>query len=188
MGWKDKLENEVRRTSSAKHAQEMWLLAGRRGGASLIGLVLLSLAGAGLAAEPPNKDDLTQGNWELVPEKSTFCKPAPQKSRREILDAGWGLISVYWTGVDFDGKEMSARYVYRYDGDKYPSTITEPAEESITWELVNPSRVEFIHWSKDNEITEELVRTVSSDGQEMTQSRKYLEVENCVDIQVFRRV
>lgn len=178
----------MRRMLSAKQAQEMRFLAGLRRSSLLIALALLSSAGMGLAAEPPNKDDLTQGSWELVPEKSTFCKPVPQKSRREIVDVGWGLISVYWTGVDFDGKEMSTRYVYRYDGDKYPSTIMEPAEESITWKLVNPSRVEFTHWSKDNEITEELVRTVSSDGQEMTQSRKYLEQENCVDIQVFRRV
>jgi hypothetical protein len=182
------MENEMRRMLNAKQAQGMRGLPGRRRTSSLIASVLLCTAGPSVAAEPPNKNDLTQGNWELVHEKSTFCKPVPQKSRREIIDAGWGLISVYWTGVDFDGKEMSTRYVYRYDGDKYPSTITEPAEESITWKLVNPSRVEFIHWSKDNEITEELVRTVSSDGQEMTQSRKYLEAENCVDIQVFRRV
>lgn len=155
---------------------------------SLLAIVLLFGAERTFAVEPPNDQDLTQGNWELIPEKSSFCKPAPQKSRREIIDAGWGLISVYWTGVDADGNEMSTRYVYRYDGDKYPSTIIEPAAESITWKLVSPTRVEFIHWSKDNKITEELFRTVTSDGQEMTQSRKYLEAEDCVDIQVFKRV
>jgi hypothetical protein len=151
-------------------------------------LVPLLIAQASFAVEPPNDDDLTQGNWELIREKSEFCKPVPRKSRREILDAGWGLISVYWTGVDADGKDVSTRYVYRYDGEKYPATIMAPADESITWRLVSPSRVEFTHWSKDGEITEELVRTVSEDGQEMTQTRKYLETEQCVDTQVFKRV
>lgn len=155
---------------------------------SLLAIVVLFSTERASAVEPPNPEDLTQGIWELIPEKSSFCKPAPQKSRREIIDAGWGLISVYWTGVDADGNEMSTRYVYRYDGDKYPSTIIEPAAESITWKLVSPARVEFIHWSKDNRITEELFRTVTSDGQEMTQSRKYLEAKDCVDIQVFKRV
>ena len=141
------------------------------------------------AAEPPNPNDLTQGKWELIPEKSKFCKPAPQKSVREIVDAGWGLISVHWTGVDAQGKPVDAWYVLRYDGDKYPADITKPAEESITWKLVNPRRVEFKHWSKDDRMTEDLFRTVSADGQEMTQSRAYLGgPKECVDIQVFRRI
>jgi hypothetical protein len=141
-----------------------------------------------MAVEPPNPEDLTQGVWELDLEKSRFCKPTPQRSKREILDAGWGLISVYWTGIDSSGKPIDVRYVYRYDGEKYPSTIKGPADESITWDLVSPHRVEFVHWSKDDRITEELVRTVSSDGQEMTQTRKYIGPEECVDTQVFRRV
>jgi hypothetical protein len=140
------------------------------------------------AVEPPNPKDLTQGKWELVPQKSKFCKPVPQKSMREIVDAGWGLISVHWTGIDPNGKPVDSWYVLRYDGDKYPADITKPAEESITWKLVNPSRVEFKHWSKDDRMTEDLVRTVSADGQEMTQTRAYLGgTKECVDIQVFRR-
>lgn len=144
-------------------------------------------AGAGMAAEPPNPEDLTQGSWELDLAKSEFCKPAPQESRREIVDSGWGLISVHWTGIDADGNPRDVWYVYRYDGDKYPASIGKPANESITWTLVNPHRVEFTHWSKDNEITEELLRTVSDDGQQMTQTRRYLGGEECVDIQIFRR-
>ncbi len=150
-------------------------------------LVLLFGAERSLAVEPPNPKDLTQGIWELDVAKSKFCRPAPRESRREIIDAGWGLISIHWTGIDANGEPMDIRYVYRYDGDKYPAEINRPADESITWELVSPFRVEFTHWSKDNEITEELVRTVTSDGQEMTQSRRYLGAEDCVDIQVFQR-
>jgi len=150
-------------------------------------LVLLFNSQISMAVEPPNPSDLTQGNWELDLDKSTFCMPVPQSSRREIIDVGWGLISVFWTGIDASGEPMNIRYVYRYDGDKYPATIMSPADESITWKLVSPSRVEFTHWSIDNKITEELLRTVTSDAQEMTQTRKYLSTENCVDIQVFQR-
>jgi len=150
-------------------------------------LVLLFSVELSLAVEPPNPKDLTQGNWELNAAKSKFCKPAPRESRREIIDVGWGLISIYWTGINANGEPMDIRYVYRYDGDKYPANIKKPANESITWELVSPFRVEFTHWSKDNKITEVLVRTVTSDGQEMTQSRKYVGAEECVDIQVFQR-
>lgn len=141
-----------------------------------------------MAVEPPNPKDLTQGKWELLLEKSKFCKPAPRKSTREIVDAGWGLMSVHWTGVDAGGKSVDAWYVWRYDGDKYPADISKPAEEAITWKLVSPSRVEFKHWSKDNRMTEELVRTVSADGQQMTQTRAYLGGKECVDTQVFKRL
>ncbi len=140
------------------------------------------------AVEPPNPKDLTQGVWDLNLAKSKFCKPAPRSGRREIMDAGWGLIGVHWTGIDRDGKPIDVRYVWRYDGEKYPATIMEPAKEAISWKLVSPSRVEFVHWSKDNKKTEELVRTVTPDGQEMTQTRSYLGGAECVDTQVFKRV
>lgn len=155
--------------------------------------LLSFFAGSALAVEPPNKKDLTQGIWELDLAKSKFCKPAPKKSRREVFDAGWGLIVVHWTGIDENGKAIDARYVWRYDGEKYPAGIDSPdAEEAMSWKLINPSRVEFVHWSKDNKLTEELVRTVSSNGQEMTQTRKYLGAKaggkaECVDTQVFKR-
>ncbi len=139
------------------------------------------------AAEPPNPQDLTQGDWQMVPAQSKFCGPAPWASRRRIYDAGWGLIAVHWTGTDAQGKPIDIRYVWRYDGQKYPSNIAGTAVEAITWKLVNPHRVEFEHWSKDNHKTQELLRTVSADGQEMTQTLKYLGGAECVETQVFRR-
>jgi hypothetical protein len=145
-------------------------------------------AGTSFAVQPANPKDLTQGKWELVLSKSKFCKPAPRSSTREIVDAGWNLISVHWTGLDADGKAVDNWYVWRYDGEKYPADITKPAAEAITWKLVSPTRVEFKHWSKDNKMTEELVRTVTSDGQEMTQTRAYLGGKECVDTQVFKRI
>lgn len=156
-------------------------------------LVSLFAAGSALAVEPPNPKDLTQGKWELIPEKSKFCKPVPRKSNRHIYDAGWGLIVAHWTGLDPQGRPVDTRYVWRYDGEKYPATIMGAADEAISWKLVSPHRVEFIHWDKNDKITEELYREVSADGQEMTQSRKYLGAkadgkDECVDIQVFKRV
>jgi hypothetical protein len=151
-------------------------------------VALAFLASAAAAVEPPNPKDLTQGVWDLDLTKSKFCKPTPRSGRREIVDLGWDLIGVHWTGTDRDGKPIDVRYVWRYDGQKYPATIMEPAREAISWKLVSPTRVEFVHWSKDNKKTEELVRTVTPDGQEMTQTRSYLGGAECVDVQVFRRV
>lgn len=155
--------------------------------AALVGLA----AGSSFASEPPNPNDLTQGTWELQPQQSEFCgREVPQQSIRHVVDAGWGLISVHWTGRRANGEPFETWYVYRYDGQKYPATIEEPASESITWKLVNPHRVEFTHWSKDDRVTQELVRTVSSDGQTMTQTTKYVGEEDagkCVVKQVFRR-
>jgi hypothetical protein len=155
---------------------------------ALVGMVaVLGAAQSSPAAvPPPNPQDLTQGKWELNLAKSKFCEAAPHKSTREIIDAGWGLIVTHWTGVDAAGNPMDIRYVWRYDGAKYPAEIYKPANESITWKLVNPSRVEFIHWSKDDKVTSTYVRTVSADGQTMTQTGKFVG-KPCEASQVFDR-
>jgi hypothetical protein len=152
------------------------------------GLMAISLcwASAAQASSSPHAKDMTQGNWELNLAKSKFCGAAPQKSARQIFDAGWNMIVVEQSGVNAKGEATSGRYVYRYDGDKYPDAITRAAKEAITWKLVSPNRVEFVHWSPDNKITSEYVRTVSDDGQTMTQTGKFVGRE-CVDSQVFDR-
>ena len=149
------------------------------------------LAGSVVAAvDPPNPKDLTQGNWELQLDKSKFCEPshAPQKSVRAIVDEGWGLISVHWTGISADGKPMDIHYVYSYDGRKFPVGIYgRKSNESITYHLINPRRVEFQHWSTDGKLTQSLVRSVSEDGQTMTQTTKLTDRPGCTDVQVFQR-
>jgi hypothetical protein len=152
--------------------------------------VCLLAAGSALAAiEAPNPKDLTQGKWELQVAKSKFCKEAPQHATREIFDAGWGLVSVHWTGADSKGTPIDIRYVYRFDGQKYPSDIVKPSDVAITWKKVSPSRVEFVDWSKENKMIAENVRIVSSDGQTMTQTTKYSGKadQSCQDVQVFER-
>ncbi len=148
-------------------------------------------AGSALAAEPPNPKDLTQGHWELQLDKSKFCKPsqAPQKSVRDIVDEGFGLISVHWTGVSATGKPMDIHYVYSFDGHKFPAGVfsARKSKESITYHLVSPSRVEFQHWSMDGKMTQDLARTVSDDGQTMTQTTKLSNRPGCEDVQVFLR-
>ena len=152
--------------------------------------VLAVASGNSLAANPPNPQDLTQGKWELQLDKSKFCNPAqaPQKSGRVITDEGWGLISVLQTGINAKGQPTTGRYVYRLDGQKYPANVygTRISSEAITWKLVSPSRVEFEHWSKDNKVTEKYVRTVSSDGQTMTQTGQR-PGQTCEEVQVFQR-
>lgn len=156
--------------------------------------ILVALFGLGtghaLATDPPSKNDFSQGKWVLKPDKSNFCgRAVPQKSVREIVDSGWGLISVHWTGVQADGSSFETWYVYRYDGQNYPAGIGKPASESITWKLVNPHRVEFTHWSKEGRVTQQLARIVSSDGQTMTQTTRYISEKStgCVVSQVFLR-
>lgn len=155
------------------------------------GLVSLAAAAAAAAVTPPNPKDLTQGKWELVLEKSSFCAEAPQKSAREIVESGWGLITAHATGVNAKGKPTDGWYVWRYDGQKYPADINRVANEYITWKLINPSRVEFTHYSKEDQPTQLLVRTVSSDGQTMTQTTNFVgkkkDGKDCMDSQVFQR-
>lgn len=154
-------------------------------------VVSLSFASLSLAAEPPNPKDLTQGHWELSVEKSHFCTPAPRKSVREIIDAGYDLIAAHATGVAADGKPIDFRYVWRYDGKMYPANIDRPSKEAIRWKLVSPHRVEFNHVTKADVVTQKLVRTVSDDGQTMTQTTEFVGgrggKQNCIDTQVFTR-
>ena len=160
---------------------------------ALLGLVVMRV---GFAAElnPPNPKDLTQGTWEVDISKAKYCEgqsqgeAAPKVSRRHIYDAGFGLIVVHWTGIRGNGKPFDVRYVYRYDGEKYPASIDEPdAAEAIVWKLVDPHHVEFTHYAKDNQITQQLSRTVSEDGQVMTQTTRYTNRPGCEEVQVFHR-
>jgi hypothetical protein len=136
--------------------------------------------------EPPNAKDLMEGKWVLQSDNSKFCKDAPKQSSREIVDAGWGLIVTHWTGVDSKGAPMDIRYVLRFDGQKYPADIMKPADVAISWKLVSPRQVEFVDWSKDNKVIAQNVRTVSEDGQTMTQKTKH-PGQACEDVQVFVR-
>ncbi len=147
-----------------------------------------------LAVEPPNPKDLTQGNWALQLDKSKFCNPsqAPQQSLRSIVDEGYGLISVHWTGVSASGKPMDIHYVYAYDGRKFPVGEYSPnrnlaTKEAITYHLINPHRVEFQHWDRNDNKTQDLVREVSDDGQTMTQTTRLSTRPGCTDVQVFAR-
>jgi hypothetical protein len=155
--------------------------------------VVLMIAGvliagsAGAMVDPPNSQDLSQGKWELSLAKSKFCKTTPQKSSRDIFDAGWGLIVVEQSGINAAGKPTSGRYVARYDGDKYPDIVTGAAREAIIWKQISPTRVEFAHVSKEDRVTSEYIRTVSADGQVMIQHGKFIG-QDCEEDQVFDRV
>lgn len=149
--------------------------------------------GAVLAAEPAAKDPEI-GKWELQLSKSHFCDSAaaPQKSSRDIFDAGGGILLIHWTGVDAKSKPIDIRYVLRYDGKKYafPSDVADPGT-FISWQRVSPSKVAFIDWSKDGKKVAENTRSVSSDGNTMTQSTTAVDANGqkatCTDRQVFER-
>lgn len=149
-------------------------------------IIVLATGNLG-AADPPNAKDMTLGSWTLDVSKSKYCGPnTPKGGGRVITDAGWGMIAVVQKGFDQKGQPTESRYVLRYDGQKYPSTIDRPANESITWKQIDPRRVEFTHWSKEDKATAEYVRTVSADGQTMTQTVKRPGQE-CVESQVYNR-
>lgn len=153
--------------------------------AAAFGLIVVS---SEAAVTPPSQKDLTLGNWELNVAKSKFtCSKAPQVSKRRIFDAGWGLMVAEWEAVNADGKPFTTRYVWRYDGEKFPAGITGPnSSEAIAYKLINPNRVEFIHLDKADKVTSTYYRQVSPDGQTMTQSTKYTG-RDCEDLQVFER-
>lgn len=165
----------------------------RRSSIRLFSDCLLVTVGLCLAAqssmasvEPPDPKDLTEGKWVLQGNDSKFCKDAPKQSSREIVNAGWGLMVTHWTGVDSKGVPVDIRYVWRYDGGKYPADIMKPVDIAISWRLVNPHQVELVDWSKDNKVIAKSVRTVSADGQTMTQKTQY-PGQACEDVQVFVR-
>ena len=148
---------------------------------------------ATLAEEPAAKDNEV-GKWELQLSKSHFCNAdaAPQKSTRDIFDAGGGVLMIHWTGVDPKGKPVDIHYVLRYDGKKYafPSDVADPAVY-ISWKRLSPSKVAFIDWSKDGKMVAENTRTVSEDGKTMIQSTTAHDANGqkatCTDKQVFER-
>jgi hypothetical protein len=156
-------------------------------------LVALSITRVSLAVEPPNPKDLTVGNWELQLDKSKFCNPAqaPKQSLRKIMDEGYGMVSVHWTGTAADGTPVDRMYVYFNDGHRVPAgefrgTPLE-TKESMTFHLINPHRLVWEHWSADNKLTGTWVREVSADGQTMTQTDKLVNRPGCVDVEVYRR-
>ena len=150
----------------------------------------LAMAQSATASEPPSKKDLTIGKWELQVAKSHVCNAGPRKCSREITDSGWGLITTHWTGIDAKGAPIDIWYVYKLDGEKYPSDIGKPTDVAISWKQTSPSRIEFIDWTKDGKKLAENVREVSADGQTMTQTTTPVTTGGkapCVDTQVFAR-
>ncbi len=157
--------------------------------ASIAAVVAFATASAFAAVEPPNAKDLIQGKWRLNLSKSKFCGSASKAEDRHIFDAGWGLIVTEWGGEDANGKPIVNRYVARYDGGKYPANITRPdtpTSESISWKLVDPRHLEFVHYDKKDKITSTYTREVSADGQQMTQVNTFVG-QDCKDIKVFDR-
>jgi hypothetical protein len=142
----------------------------------------------GAAVTPPNDKDLSKGEWELNVAKSKFgCGKPPQVSKRHIVDAGWGMTFVEWTGIQADGKPFETHYVYRYDGQRYPVGIDRPdAKEAIIYTLKNPHHIDFVHVDKEGKVTSNYYRDISADGQTMTQSNKTVG-RDCEDLQVFER-
>lgn len=160
-----------------------------------ISVSALLYCGGALAAEAEaNAKDPELGRWELQLSKSHFCDPAaaPQKSARDIFDAGGGVLVIHWTGVDSKGKPVDIRYVLRYDGKKYafPSDVADPSVY-ISWRRVSPSKVAFTDWSKDGKKLAENTRAISADGNTMIQSTTAIDANgqkaSCTDRQVFER-
>lgn len=158
--------------------------------AFVIAIAGLIAAGAQAAVTPPDPTDLTMGDWDLNVAKSNFgCTKPPQSSHRHMFLAGFDMRVSIWTGTQADGKPFNTRYVWRYDGDKYPAGLgrpDSPTSESIAWKLVDPHHVTFTHYNHADKVTQNLSREVSADGQSMTQTTDYVG-RNCKDVQVFER-
>lgn len=149
---------------------------------------------AALLAAEPAATDPEVGTWDLQLARSHFCKPeaAPQKSVREIFDAGGGIYLDHWTGTDAKGKPIDFLYVVRYDNKKYafPSDSFDP-EAYISWKRISAAKVSFIDWSKDGKAIGKNTRTVSPDGKTMVQATNAIDANghesSCTDTQVFEK-
>lgn len=151
----------------------------------MVAFCLIAQSGAA-EVDPPDADDLMVGEWVVQPHQSQFCKDAPEQSVRQIADMGWGLLETHWTGLDHKGAPVDVCYVSRFDGLKYPGNILKRVYFATSWKFVNPHRIEFEDWSKDNKVIGWGVRTISKDGQTMTQTVK-VPGKACVEVQVFAR-
>ena len=87
--------------------------------------------------------------------------PSTNPKPDEIARNGEGFVPLY-ANTDLDnwieepghkGHWQGADWVLKYDGKKYPANVDRPSNEAIIWKLVNPHRVEFNHYSKDDKIT-----------------------------------
>jgi hypothetical protein len=150
----------------------------------------LTAANGHAAVNPPDPKDLTMGEWELNVAKSKFgCTAAPKVSKRHMYNAGFDMMVSVWTGTRADGTPFDTRYVWRYDGDKYPAGLGRPdsaTSEAIAWKLVDPHHVTFTHYNHADKVTQNLSREISADGQTMTQITNDVG-KNCQDVQVFDR-
>jgi len=112
------------------------------------------------------------GVWKLNLARSKY-DPGPPQTREEtrtIEDRGCGTILMTAERINLKGERTIIQYVAKYDGKDYPKMILGAKTiSSVSLKAIDPYTVEGTE-KEDGKVTTKYTRTVSSDGNTMTQS------------------
>ena len=116
--------------------------------------------------------DPAVGKWKLNLSKSRYSPgpPTTQAETRTIEDRGCGLILMTAERISLKGDRIFVQYAAKYDGKDYPKLVRgSKTANSISLRAIDGFSVEGIE-KEDGKITTTYIRTVSPDGNTMTQT------------------
>jgi hypothetical protein len=125
---------------------------------------MLAVTAVASAADP------VVGTWQLNLAKSKFSPgPAPKTDTRTYTESADG-ITMTWTSVAADGKEMVVKSTFKADGKDYPLTGS-PNFDALTLKRVDSHTIHSTQ-KKGGKVVGETKRSVSKDGKELTLASK----------------
>ncbi|HXW74926.1 MAG TPA: hypothetical protein VEK10_08945 [Steroidobacteraceae bacterium] len=130
-------------------------------GALALGVLLVSssaLLARGAAPDP------AVGTWKLNTAKSTSAT-LPRSETRTYTAKG-GALTLSYTRVSADGKEISVQTTYKYDGKDYPITGS-PDYDTLSVKRVDSHTAESTQ-KLAGKVVGSTTRTVSKDGKTLT--------------------
>jgi hypothetical protein len=131
---------------------------------TVLGVGGVAIVSAATGADP------VDGTWKLNVAKSKFSPgPAPQAQTRTYAESAQG-VELSFSGVSADGKQMSGKSTYKYDGKDYPITGS-PDYDAIALKRIDSNTAKSTQ-KKAGKAVGTTTRKVSKDGQVMTLTSK----------------
>ena len=131
---------------------------------TLGGLALGVLFAIALVASAADAPDPVIGTWKLNVAKSSGAN-VPRSETRTYAAADGG-VALTWKRVSADGKEMTARSTFKYDGKDYPVTGS-PDFDTLNVTRLAPNTVSGKQ-KRAGKIVGTTTRSVSRDGKTLT--------------------
>jgi hypothetical protein len=119
------------------------------------------------------------GVWKLNLAKSKYNPgpPQTQMETRTIEDRGGGVILMTAERISLNGERTIIQYVAKYDGKAYPKMVLGAKTlSSISLKAIDLYTVEGTE-KEDGKVTARYTRTVSKDGNTMTQSMESMNAQ-----------